>query len=243
VVSKQDPSELTQGSVKRAITDALDLEWDLSGRPDVRGYLILGDGTEDRPDGLFAAVDKADINTYTDLGLLEDTGYRYTVWEVTSAKGGNPTRQLTSPFKGRTEPKINNGRATPLSQTQILLEWAPSLDTETVSFEIRRSGLISGFYNPIANVSPTLTGYTDTGLRIDTVYFYDIYEKNALGSSREFERDFSAKTMGLDVHEDNQIDVQDLMWIIGSARRGENNYRPFFEMCLPWGKPSNWPPR
>jgi len=76
----------------------------------------------------------------------------------------------------------NSLSATVASAYQINLGWTDNAHNE-MGFRIERKENPTGVYSQIATVSPSATGYTDTGVTPSTTYSYRIRAFNAAGDS------------------------------------------------------------
>ena len=133
----------------------------------VGGYRVFRNGT---------LVGSPTATTFTDTGLAANTQYSYT---VTAVDNGIPPNQsatsaaataTTLPAQpDTTPPSVPTGvQATPLSTSQIAVNWTASTDAGTgvAGYRVFRDGTLVG--------SPTATTYTDTGLAANTMYRYTV---------------------------------------------------------------------
>jgi transcriptional regulator CtsR len=82
--------------------------------------------------------------------------------------------------------------ATPISSSQVNLTWQDNSSDET-GFKIeKRTG--SGSYSQIATVGAVVTSYSDTGLTVNTTYYYRMRAYNAAGNS-DYSNEASATTL------------------------------------------------
>ena len=72
--------------------------------------------------------------------------------------------------------------ATPLSTTQIRINWTDNADNET-GFQIDRSPNGTTGWTQIATAAANATSYTNTGLSASTAYYYRVRSTNAGGTS------------------------------------------------------------
>ena len=76
-------------------------------------------------------------------------------------------------------PSIPDGLNATADSTQVVLNWSAS--SAATSYNVKSSTTNGGPYTTIA--SPTTTSYTNTGLTIDTTYYYVVSAVNAAGES------------------------------------------------------------
>jgi len=133
--------------------------------------------------GAYAPVQTvaANVRTFTDNGLAADTTYVYHV--IATNLGGDSAASNEANAKTLpTTPTAPSGlTATPLSQTQIRLNWTDASNNET-GFKIERS-LDGTTWNPAGTVAQNTTSYTDGGLTANTLYSYRVKATNAGGDS------------------------------------------------------------
>jgi len=164
-----------------ASTTRVNLGWtDNAGNED--GFQV-----ERSPDGAaFAALGTAGANatTYADLTAQPATAYWYRVRATNGvgASGWSNVATATTPAPPPTAPAAPTGLgATPLSKNQIRLTWADNSGNES-GFRIERSTNGTTF-TQIATVGAGVTGYTSTGLKGNTTYWYRVRAYNAGGTS------------------------------------------------------------
>ncbi len=102
-----------------------------------------------------------------------------------------PARVIVYPMP--TQP--GNLVATPVSSSRIDLSWTASSNaTKYNIFQSLTSG--SGF-NVIDSVSVPATSYSNTGLSVNTTYYYRIYAANQYGATSSNSNEASATTLGI----------------------------------------------
>jgi hypothetical protein len=80
-------------------------------------------------------------------------------------------------------PAVPSGlSATAVSSNQINLAWTDNATNE-VSYIVARSGTAGGPYTDLAVLPRNATAYTNTGLTIDTTYYYVVWATNYMGAS------------------------------------------------------------
>ena len=75
---------------------------------------------------------------------------------------------------------LSNLTATPLSATQIRLDWTDNSTDETKFYIERKTGA-GGTYASIGNVGANITTYTSANLTQNTEYYYRVRAYNASG--------------------------------------------------------------
>ncbi|WP_199915426.1 cellulase family glycosylhydrolase [Aquimarina spinulae] len=69
-----------------------------------------------------------------------------------------------------------------ISKNQINISWSDNSNNEN-SFRIERSGDGTSGWAPIANPASNTTSYSDTGLIVNTIYYYRVRAENTTGNS------------------------------------------------------------
>ncbi|MFQ5454664.1 MAG: fibronectin type III domain-containing protein [Nitrospirota bacterium] len=121
----------------------------------------------------------ANVNTYTDSGLNEITGYYYRIKAVNSVTGSpysnevNATTMLNPP---------TGVTATPVSGSQIDMTWIDNSSSET-GYKIERKQGVSGTYTQIATTGADTVTYNDTGLSEAATYYYRVRAYDLIGDS------------------------------------------------------------
>lgn len=88
--------------------------------------------------------------------------------------------------------------ATPVSETEVLLEWNDISENET-AFLIERSRTFNDGYEQVASAGENANSYTDTGLEPQTGYFYRVRSANEQDTSAYSNRAFVfTQVVGLD---------------------------------------------
>ncbi|HWQ89770.1 MAG TPA: cell wall-binding repeat-containing protein, partial [Desulfitobacteriaceae bacterium] len=144
-------------------------------------------------DSNYAIVDTVATNSYSDSGLLASTRYYYKV--KASNSNGTSTFSayayaVTSAPSGVPEVPANLTAAA-ISSKEIELTWDPAFDA--TSYNIFRSTTENGTYSKIAN-SVKDTTYHNTGLTVNTTYYYQVQAANNRGVSTYSNKD-SATTL------------------------------------------------
>ena len=127
------------------------------------------------------ATTGADVTTYNDPGLTEGTTYFYRV-RATNAIGDSAYSGEASATTGTTPPDAPSGlTATPISSSQINLSWT-DVANET-GYKIERKTGAGGTYSQVATVGAGVITYSNTGLTVNTTYYYRVRATNAGGDS------------------------------------------------------------
>ncbi|MCA9444964.1 MAG: fibronectin type III domain-containing protein [Candidatus Omnitrophica bacterium] len=128
-----------------------------------------------------------------------ETGDGLNTIRVSGAKAGDGFEipdDTVHHFQIDTSPgtSISNGVATALSQSEMLLEWDPSISNDLFGYTIRRAISIGGPYNLVANLPASVTQTTDTGLNPGATYYYQILEYDSDFNSRQLTSPFLGTT-------------------------------------------------
>jgi parallel beta-helix repeat protein len=183
------PLDAPSGLAATAISSVrVDLSW-TDNSSDETGFKIerkTGEG------GTYAqiATRSANVTTYSNTGLTQNTIYYYRV-RAYNASGDSAfsneaaatTTQINAP---------SNLSATTISASQIDLSWTDNSVDET-GFKIERKTGDSGTYSQITTRSANITTFLNTGLAQNTNYYYRIRAYNAGGNS-EYSNETSVST-------------------------------------------------
>jgi hypothetical protein len=123
----------------------------------------------------------ANVESYSDTGLTENTTYYYRVRAVGSELNSaysNIASDTTTP--AMVEP--SDLTAVAASSTAINLEWADNSTNET-GFEIHRASSSGGSFSLIHTTDADVTTYQNTGLSAATAYYYKVRAINAFGET------------------------------------------------------------
>ncbi|MHC4744798.1 MAG: PA14 domain-containing protein [Planctomycetota bacterium] len=135
---------------------------------------------------------------YNDTGLNPSTQYTYTVQMRDAVTPVPNVGTVSSPAGATTDPAPaipaapSSLSATPVSQTQIDLDWTDNADNET-GFKIERSKRVNTNFKEIATVGADVTSFSDTTVRKNTLYYYRVRATNAYGDS-DYSNEASART-------------------------------------------------
>jgi subtilisin len=171
------------GAFPAASTTAINLSWE-HNRTNVSGFKI-----ERWNGGGYSEIATVGANTtaYTDSPLAQETTYTYRVRAYNSA--GNSAYSNDSSATTRL-PTPSPLSATPISSSQIKLEWPNNSATES-GYRIER--LNGGSWGEIAVVGADATIHIDSSLPPGTTFTYRVRAYNSLGSS-EYSNPSSATT-------------------------------------------------
>ncbi|MFM8445677.1 MAG: fibronectin type III domain-containing protein [Methylococcus sp.] len=136
----------------------------------------------------------SNVMTYTENGLApgETYGYRVRAYNTVGDSAYSAPLSVTMPMPPR--PPANLA-AIPLSDSEIRLTWTDASNNEK-GFKIERcQGANCTNFAQITTVGVNVTGYTNTGLTLDTVYRYRIRAYNDFADSA-YTDIVTAKTFG-----------------------------------------------
>jgi uncharacterized lipoprotein YddW (UPF0748 family) len=124
----------------------------------------------------------ANTTSYSNTGLTASTTYYYVV-RATNTGGASANSNQASATTQASIPAAPGGlSATAASPTQINLSWTDNSSNET-NFVVGRSTTSGGPYTDIATLAANTTSYSNTGLAVNTTYYYVVRATNAGGSS------------------------------------------------------------
>ena len=148
-----------------------------------------------RGDGRFEEIDtvRANVTSYSDTGLAENTKYTYRV-RAYNAAGNSSYSNEASATTGRLPSAPTNLKAEATSNREIRLTWTDRSDNET-GFRIERKRE-DGSFAEVATVRANVTSYSDSGLVENTRYTYRVRAYNAAGNS-SYSNEASATTRTL----------------------------------------------
>ena len=143
----------------------------------------------------------ANVTTFSNTGLADNTQYTYRVW-AHNAAGDSAYSNETTALTGTLPAAPTNLSGEPLDQNRVRISWTDNAGNET-GFQIeRKTG--TGSYAHIATVTANTTSYTDTGLAMSTEYTYRLRAYNAVGNSA-YTNEAKVRTRGLPVTPTNLI--------------------------------------
>lgn len=164
---------------------AIALAW-ADNASDETGYLVERAPNSGGAPGTFVQVASlaANVTSYSNTGLTSATTYWY---RVRAAGPVNSAYSNTaSATTATTRPAApSNFVATGASTSQINLTWTDNAINET-SYTLQRApdnNGSPGAYATVATLAANSTGYSNTGLAVNTRYWYRVRATNAAGSS------------------------------------------------------------
>ena len=123
----------------------------------------------------------ANVTTYNDTGLTSGTTYFYRV-RATNAVGDSAYSNESNTTTFTNPPSAPTGlAATAISSSQIDLSWT-DVANET-GYKIERKTGAAGTYTEIASVAAGVVTYSNTGLTVNTTYYYRVRATNSGGDS------------------------------------------------------------
>jgi hypothetical protein len=138
----------------------------------------------------------ANVTTYTNSGLVQNTEYYYRV-RAYNASGysaySDEVSAVTLPQPVPFAP--SNLSANALSISQIKIDWIDNSGDETRFYIERKTG-VNDTYNQVTYVGVNVTSYTNSGLTPNTEYYYRVRAYNAGGYST-YSDEVSATTLPL----------------------------------------------
>ena len=158
------------------------LNWDDNSEPDVASYNIYRSGSPGGP--YVTPIDTSVTSDYTDTGLTLDTTYYYVVTAVDDGtnESGNSNEANATPID--TPPAVPTtliATGTDQGELQITLNWDDNSELDVVSYNIYRSQSPGGPH-PYLDSSVS-SDYTDSGLTLDTTYYYVVTAVDANNES------------------------------------------------------------
>lgn len=182
-------------SAQAVSSGQINLSWTAStDNTGVAGYIVYRDNVE---------IGTVTTTTYSDLGVVPNTTYSYTVKAFDAAGNVSGSSNAVSiRIDGLPPTAPANAKATALADNQISLTWTVSTDNVKVTgYKVYRDGTEVG--------TTTAASYTDTGLTPDTAYSYTVKAFDAAGnlspaSNAAIATTFLAGTLFSDDFEDGE---------------------------------------
>lgn len=132
-------------------------------------------------------------SSFTDSGLLPVTSYSYVVHAYDAANNisaGSPQLDTQTAYDTTAPTVPTNLVASSRTDTSITLSWDLSTDNVSVSgYDIYRGS------NPTPIATTISTGYTDSGLSVDTAYAYKVRAHDASGNNSAQSSQLSTRTL------------------------------------------------
>lgn len=132
----------------------------------------------------------ANVTTYSNTGLVDNTTYFYRVRANNSSADSEYSNEVSA-TTGAVPAAPSNLIVAALSGTQISLSWRDN-SNNGLGFKVERK-IVGGSYTQIAVVGANTTAYSDTGLSSNTTYFYRVRAYNSIGNSA-YSQEVSAAT-------------------------------------------------
>ena len=124
----------------------------------------------------------ANITSYSNTGLTENTTYDYRV-RATNTAGSSNWSAITSATTAQATPNAPTAlTAIATSVSQIDVTWTDNATNED-TFEIQQALSGTGNWSTLATVNINITSYSNTGLTANTTYDYRVRATNTAGSS------------------------------------------------------------
>ena len=135
----------------------------------------------------------ANVKTYADISLAQDTQYFYRVCAFNA--GGHSSFSNESNSTTLPDPPAQPGglTAVAISNVKINLTWQDNSNNES-GFKIERKKTSTGTYAQIAQVGTNVNAFSDSTLLANTIYFYRIRAFNTGGHSA-YGAEANAKTL------------------------------------------------
>jgi len=124
----------------------------------------------------------ANVTTYADTGLTQNTEYYYRVRAYNSSNAAYSAYSNEISATTATLNAPSNLTTATLSYLQIKLIWTDNSSDEQYFYIERKAGA-SGTYSHVASVSANITTYTDYNLAPNTEYYYRVRAYNGSGYS------------------------------------------------------------
>jgi transcriptional regulator CtsR len=179
-IAQATPTAPTNLTVNAVTSDQIVISW-IDNSTSETGFKIerkTGAG------GTYAqlATVGANATSYSDSGLTENTTYYYRV-KAYNAGGDSSCSNEAGTTTIITLPAApTNLTAFVVSPSQINLSWTDNATNEQ-GFKIERKTGAGGTYSQIAMVGANVTTYSDTGLTVNTTYYYRVKANNTAGDS------------------------------------------------------------
>lgn len=125
----------------------------------------------------------ANVTTFADIHVLEDTTYTYRVLAFNSGGDSAPSNEASATTPALTIPVAPSGLlAAPLSATQVRLTWVDNSYNED-GFKIERKTGAGGTWSQVGTAGADATSSQDSGLTESTTYYYRVRATNNAGDS------------------------------------------------------------
>jgi len=130
--------------------------------------------------GTYSKAGDATTASYTDTGLTANTTYYYKV-SASNSVGESSQSSSVSAKTSESIPAVPSVWVSAVSSTSVTVSW--SSVTGATGYKVYRSSSSSGTYSKVGDA--TTTSYTDTGLTVNTTYYYKVSASNSAGESAQ----------------------------------------------------------
>jgi len=138
-------------------------------------------------------------SNYSDTGLVAGTTYYYVVTAVDTgtleSADSEEASATTEDVPGDTTPPAapTGLTATPMSSSEIYLDWIASTSDDVDDYNVHRSLTLGGPYTQVAS-GITSVEYTDSGLSADTTYYYVVTAEDTSNNESSLSNEALATT-------------------------------------------------
>ncbi|WP_157519421.1 fibronectin type III domain-containing protein [Modestobacter sp. Leaf380] len=168
------PTDLTAPAVPTGLTATrgdgrVDLTWTANTEPDLAGYRV-------HRDGVLLTTVAAPATSLADVGLTNDTTYRYTITAVDTHGNASPASApaVSATPTDLTPPAPPTGLTAGRGDGRVTLSWAAATEPDLASYRVLRDGV------EVATV--TTPAFVDAGLTNDTTHRYSLVAVDTHGN-------------------------------------------------------------
>lgn len=152
-------------------------------------------GWEVYRNGVFLISLSAATVSYLDTGLTAQSSYTYKVRATYPSSGlSDFTSEILVTTGPPDFPAPQNLRVTGIASFSVDLAWKRNSSTNT-KVQVHRKTGSGGTYSQIADLSPSVTTYTDLTVSASTTYFYKVRHRYSGGDLSDFSNEVSATTL------------------------------------------------
>ena len=171
------------------------LEWDANNEPDLGSYRLQRSTTQGGP---YDTITETGATSYADEGLENGTTYYYVLAaiDINRNESGNSEEASATPLESLdvTPPAAPTGllaRANLAGEVSLSWEFSPDIDADV--YNLYRSEVGGGPYEPVAEGIPLLeTNYLDDAVDLGTTYFYVLTVVDFAGNESDNSLEVSA---------------------------------------------------